>query len=243
MLSKRGFRSVAEAMSAGAARRFGGRALDLLAESNSIKKLVRDSHILEKRASGFKSEVVRKFERSRTYLTFRPCSFSRVGVSTAVFLLRARARAGARNDKSTRFAHHWPSRRLTSTSTSIRVPFPSLSCSCSMFAVRKKPEPLGLCGGSVLESEPTLRGSFEDGRSPLFGDRSSRSLLHNRTCGVKRKGRNLVRRARAERNVLAPRTRFTPHARTANLIARARTRARRNGNFSPYVQEVCFSNT
>jgi len=80
--------------------------------------------------------------------------------------------------------------RARDTSTTISVPFPSLSCSCSMFAYEKNRTARTLRGSCSNRSQ-VVRGIFRARTITTFGDRFV-LVLHNRTCGVKRNGRNLV---------------------------------------------------
>jgi len=114
----------------------------------------------------------------------------------------------------------------TSTSTSICVPFPSLSCSCSMFAYEKNRTARTLRGSCSNRSQ-VVRGIFRARTITTFGDRFV-LVLHNRTCGVKRNGRNLVDE-HGLREMCSCAYLFHTTRAKRKLRARARTRTRRNG--------------
>jgi len=140
----------------------------------------------------------------------------------------------ARNGKSTRFSRNRPSGRNESTSTSICVPFPSLSCSCSMFAYEKNRTARTLRGSCSNRSQ-VVRGIFRARTITTFGDRFV-LVLHNRTCGVKRNGRNLVDE-HGLREMCSCAYLFHTTRAKRKLRARARTRTRRKCN-TPYLAQV-----
>jgi len=139
--------------------------------------------------------------------------------------LRARARARARNGKSTRFSRNWPSVRNEHEHEYL--------CSFSItfvlvldVRVRKKPNRSDFAR-LVLESEPSCEGIFRARTITTFGDRFV-LVLHNRTCGVKRNGRNLVDE-HGLREMCSCAYLFHTTRAKRKLRARARARARRKG--------------
>jgi len=139
--------------------------------------------------------------------------------------LRARARARARNGKSTRFSRNWPSVRNEHEHEYL--------CSFSITFVLvldvrvRKNRTARTLRGSCSNRSQVVRGIFRARTITTFGDRFV-LVLHNRTCGVKRNGRNLVDE-HGLREMCSCAYLFHTTRAKRKLRARARARARRNG--------------